>query len=144
MPRATPSPASVDADGLLRLWQSSFYQSIAFALIVAIAATQLELAGLHPEWQPYTLGLVLVSLLPSIPLLLRYREEIQSGRGRPTEARLRELRSRMLWGMVVADLPAFAGLLHYVMTGQFVVLAILLVASSALIYLYKPPAGMAA
>lgn len=144
MARAAQPPTGSVTVGLLQLWQSFFYQSIAFALIVAIAATQLELAGLHPEWQPYTLGLVLVSLLPSIPLLLRSRELVQSDAVRRNEARLRELRTLMFWGMTVADLPAFAGLLHYVMTGQFVVLALLLGGSSTLIYLYKPPVGLRA
>lgn len=140
MPRVTHPPETVTADGLVRLWQSFFFQSIAFALIVVIAATQLDIAGLYPEWEPYTLALALASLLPSIPLLMRYRDLSQPDGSRRTEARLRDLRTRMVWGMTVADLPAFAGLLHYVTTGQFVTLVLLLAASSVLIYLYKPPA----
>lgn len=104
MARVTHPPGPAAGDGLLRLWQSFFHQSIAFALIVAIAATQLELAGLHPEWQPYTLALALASLLPSIPLLLRYRELSQAGGAKRGEADLRELRRRLLRGMTVADL----------------------------------------
>jgi len=137
MARVTPPPQAASTDAL-RLWQSFFYQSIAFALIVVIASTQLEIAGLYPEWEPYTLAIALASLLPSVPLLMRYRELSQDGAPRRGDEHPRELRSRMFWGMTVADLPAFAGLLHYVVTGQFVTLVLLLVASSALVYLYKP------
>jgi hypothetical protein len=143
MPRITHLPRSAVTDALLRLWQSFFYQSIAFALIVVVASMQLEIAGLYPEWEPYTLAIALASLLPSVPLLLRYRELSQPGTSRANDERLRELRSRMVWGMTVADLPAFAGLFHYVMTGQFVTLVLLLVASSGLVYLYKPATAAA-
>lgn len=137
MARVTHPPGSA-ADGLVRLWQSFLFQSIAFALVVVIAAMQLDIAGLYPEWEPYTLALALASLLPSVPLLMRYRELSRPGAQREAGAPLRDLRTRLAWSMTVADLPAFAGLLHYVATGQFVTLVLLLAASAVTIYLYKP------
>ena len=52
--------------------------------------------------------------------------------------RLQQLRERMTLGMAVADLPAIAGVLYYVATGNGLVLLLLLASTCLLVYLYKP------
>ncbi len=135
---AAPSTATPEA--LFKLWQGFLYQSVAFAAVVLLGTLYLEFEPARPEWQPYVLLLSIAALAAGIVLLQRHRNWLQQVR-RDQPDRLQKLRERMALGMAVADLPAIAGVLYYVATGNgFALLLLLLAGTCLLVYLYKPNA----
>lgn len=68
----------------------------------------------------YIFGFGLISGVPSIPLLRRFREldrDTPSSRRREPEF-IALMRTRMLTGVAVAELPAFMGPVYAIFTGQ--------------------------
>lgn len=129
--------SAVTPEALIKLWQGFLYQSVAFAAAVLLGTLYLEFEPARPEWQPYVLGLSIAALAAAIMLLQRHRGWLRQAR-REQPDRMQQLRERMTLGMAVADLPAIAGVLYYVATGNGFALMLLLASTCLLVYLYKP------
>ena len=88
----------------------------------------------------YIFGFGLISAVPAIPLLLRFRELDRN----PASSRRREpefivvLRTRFLIGTAVAEVPAMMGLIHAMFTGQTMAALVLCLLSIVLVYCYRP------
>ena len=137
MSETQAASSAVTPEALFKLWQGFLYQSVAFAAAVLLGTLYLEFEPARPEWQPYVLGLSIAALAAAIMLLQRHRGWLQQPR-RDQPDRLQQLRERMTLGMAVADLPAIAGVLYHVATGNGLVLLLLLASTCLLVYLYKP------
>ncbi len=137
----TKAPVPLTTELLYRTWQAFFYQSIGFTVILLVGAEMLAFGGQRPEWEMYTMAVGAVSLMPSFVLLPRYRDLTGQLRGPRREDRtvLEQVRSKMMTGMVIGDLPAFAGFLHYVFTADVGLMFIFCVASNIVIFFYRPP-----
>jgi hypothetical protein len=142
MPTSESKPsAPLTAELLYRSWQAFFYQSIGFTVILLVASEMFAFGGQRPEWEMYSMIAGAVSLMPSFVLLPRYRDlaaPLTKAR-RDEQALLEQVRGKMMMGMVIGDLPAFAGFLHYVFTGDVGLMFIFCVASNIVIFVYKPP-----
>ncbi len=139
MSETQAASSAVTPEALFKLWQSFLYQSVAFAAAVLLGTLYLEFEPARPEWQPYVLVLSIAALAAAIMLLQRHRGWLQQAR-REQPDRLQQLRERMTLGMAVADLPAIAGVLYYVATGNGFALMLPLASTCLLVYLYKPNA----
>jgi len=125
---------------LLRLWAGFFIQSIIFVVVVVVAMVFIvKTAVAAPEWGKYSLIAAGLSFLPSIPVLRAYRALFATSRGALDDARRASIRRLMLAGLVVADLPAIAGVVHYVLTGELFVMLGFCVVTCVIVYLYRPP-----
>ena len=133
------APSAVTPEALFKLWQGFLYQSVAFAVVVLLGTLYLEFEPARPEWQPYVLVLSIAALAAGMLLLQRHRGWLRQVR-RDQPDRLQQLRERMTLGMAVADLPAIAGVLYYIATGNGFALMLLLGSTCLLVYLYKPNA----
>lgn len=134
-------PTPLTPELLFRTWQAFFYQSIGFTVILLAGAEMLAFGGYRPEWEMYTMTVGAVSLIPSFILLPRYRDlagQLATAR-RGDSAFLEQLRGKMMMGMVIGDLPAFAGFVHYVFTADAGLMFIFCAASNIVIFFYKPP-----
>jgi len=131
------APSAVTPEAIFKLWQGFLYQSVAFAAAVLLGTLYLEFEPARPEWQPYVLVLAIAALAAGMLLLQRHRGWLRQVR-RDQPDRLQQLRERMALGMAVADLPAIAGVLYYVATGNGFALMLLLASTCLLVYLYKP------
>ena len=137
MSEAEAASSAVTPEALFKLWQGFLYQSVAFAAAVLLGTFYLEFEPARPEWQPYVLALSIAALAAGILLLQRHRGWLRQAR-REQPDRMQQLRERMTLGMAVADLPAIAGVLYYVATGNGFALMLLLASTCLLVYLYKP------
>ena len=133
--------APLTAELLYRTWQAFFYQSIGFTVILLLGAEMFAFGGQRPEWEVYTMGIGAASLMPSFLLLPRFRDLAVQLRGtqRNDPAVLEAIRKKLMTGMVIGDLPAFAGFLHYVFTADTGLMFIFCAASNIVIFFYKPP-----
>lgn len=135
-----PGNGPLTPEALHQLWLGFFYQSLGFVAVLLILVNTAEFGGYRPEWGAYALGLGLLSALPAIVLLTRYRSLLRdtppSRRREP--GHLRRLRQSMVLGIALADLPAMMGFIHYVVAAQIMTMIALCLATSLLIYLYKP------
>jgi len=134
-------PVTLTPDLLFRTWQAFFYQSIGFTVILLAGAEFLSFGGYRPEWAMYTMIAGALSLMPSFYYLPRYRDLLGGMRGaqRSDPAYLEQVRRRMTVGMVIGDLPAFAGFVHYVFTADAGLMFIFCAASNIVIFFHKPP-----
>lgn len=137
MSETQAASSAVTPEVLVKLWQGFLYQSVAFAAAVLFGTLYLEFEPARPEWQPYVLVLAIAALAAGMLLLQRHRGWLRQVR-RDQPDRLQQLRERMTLGMAVADLPAIAGVLYYIATGNGFALMLLLASTCLLVYLYKP------
>ncbi len=144
MIEADVSPTE-DAEALIeahRVWLLSW----AYSLVIPVIMVGMHLfAGLHPALPAigsYSLLAGIVLIVPSIPLLWRFRRMNRSiaSQGASTAASAGTLRRQMMIGITVADFPALAGILHYFLTHNIVEGAALCVVTVIVIYLYRPAA----
>jgi len=132
--------ANPDNSNLLRLWTGFFVQSMIFVVVLVVAMVYfVKTSAIATEWGKYSLTVAGLSFVPSIPLLLRYKEYFAASRG-PLEPQQRQaIRRLMVIGMMVADLPAVAGVVHFVLTGELAVMGGFCVVTCVIVYLYRPP-----
>ncbi len=132
--------ASPENSNLLRLWTGFFAQSIIFVVVLVVAVVYfVKVSVISPEWGKYSLIAAGLSFLPSIPLLRRYKGFFAASRGALDEPTRAAIRRQMVIGLMVADLPAVAGVLHYAFTGELTVMIGFCVVTCVIVYLYRPP-----
>lgn len=145
-PSQPPSPGSPAAarQNLLRVWLVFQMQSVAFVVVLIVVALTMELGGHAPQWGGYVLAAAALAIAPSFVLLRRYREaESRRHRGDAAAevATLQALQQKLVMGLAVADLPAILGFVHFVLTGDVTGLAAFGLATTVLVYLYRPAPG---
>jgi O-antigen/teichoic acid export membrane protein len=125
---------------LYRLWKLFFLQSMVFVVVLVLAVVYfVKTSAIATQWGKYSLIAAGLSFLPSLPLLGRYREMFTASRGVLNEAASAAIRRLLMLGMMVADLPAIAGVVHYVMTGELAVMGGFCVVTCVIVYFYRPP-----
>jgi F0F1-type ATP synthase assembly protein I len=135
----TPQPPAVP---LQKLWLAAFYQAIAFLAALVVIVNYSEFGGYQPEWGIYSLWGGMLLILPPAFLQARFRQLLQdtppSRRNSPEHHK--QLQQALMLGVTLSDLPALAGFVHYVLTAEFLVMALYCAASIVLVYMFKPPA----
>lgn len=125
---------------LLRLWAGFFMQSMVFVVALVVAMVFfVKTPAIATEWGKYSLIVAGLSFVPSIPLWRRYREYFAASRGVLDDATRAAIRRQMVIGMMVADLPAIAGVTHFVLTGELAVMGGFCIVTCVIVYLYRPP-----
>jgi hypothetical protein len=134
--REPPSP-----EALRKIWLGFLYQSIAFLVVLVLVINYVEFSAFRPAWGTYSFGLGILSVLPSIPLLMRFRRlKLGSTLARRSDPdHLKALRQSLVLGVALADLPALMGIIHFFLTADLFQLVLLCLTTVVLIYLYKPP-----
>lgn len=132
--------ATPENSNLLRLWTGFFVQSVIFVIVLVVAMVFfVKTSAVATEWGKYSLIVAGLSFVPSVPLWRRYREYFAASRGALDDATRAAIRRQMVIGMMVADLPAIAGVTHFVLTGELVVMVGFSVVTCVIVYLYRPP-----
>ncbi|MEK6771474.1 MAG: hypothetical protein AABY62_07540 [Pseudomonadota bacterium] len=132
--------ATPDNSNLLRLWTGFFVQSMIFVIVLVVAMVYfVKTSAIATEWGRYSLIVAGLSFVPSIPLLLRYKEFFATSRGKLEAGQRQSIRRLMVIGMMVADLPAIAGVVHFVLTGELAVMGGFSIVTCVIVYLYRPP-----
>lgn len=137
-----PGHEQLSPENLRKIWLGFFYQSIAFVVVLVLAINYAEFSAFRREWGAYSFGLGILSVLPSIPFLIRFRRLKQGAiMARKNDLdHLKVLRQSMVVGVALADLPALMGFVHYFITANLGQMILLCLTTVFLIYLYKPPA----
>ena len=132
--------ATPENSNLLRLWTGFFVQSMIFVVVLVVAMVFfVKTSAVATEWGKYSLIVAGLSFVPSIPLWRRYKEYFAASRGVLDDATRAAIRRQMVIGMMVADLPAIAGVTHFVLTGELAVMGGFCVVTCVIVYLYRPP-----
>jgi hypothetical protein len=133
-----PSPGSPPIRILELLWWS--FMACAIVVPVLVALTIHPNPAAAPTWAEaaFTGG-----LLASLPVWLVKRHFDQRLRtpaftALPEQERLRRFQVAMFVGLAVAELPLYAGLAHYILTGQAIGMTILTLISLSLMLLFHP------
>lgn len=125
----------------LRSLELLWWAFLAGALIIPVAVGfALEPAGNPPPWAE---ALFLGGLAASLPawLVKRHFDERMGQpafRALPEAERLRAVQLAMLLGLAAAELPMYAGIGHYLVSGQVIGVTILTLISLALMLLFHP------
>ena len=115
-------------------------QSMVFVVVLVVAMVFfVKTSAIATEWGKYSLIVAGLSFVPSIPLWRRYREYFAASRGVLDDATRAAIRRQMVIGMMVADLPAIAGVTHFILTGEMAVMGGFCVVTCVIVYLYRPP-----
>jgi hypothetical protein len=104
----------------------------------------LDRAPFAPAWRDAMLLVTGLSVLPSILLLRRWRDQLAVRHDRSDVERFRQLQTSLTLGLAAADLPALAGFLHHLATGELLVLVGGCIATIVIMYLYRPVTGLRA
>ena len=132
--------ATPENSNLLRLWTGFFVQSMIFVVVLVVAMVFfVKTSAVATEWGKYSLIVAGLSFVPSIPLWRRYKEYFAASRGVLDDATRAAIRRQMVIGMMVADLPAIAGVTHFILTGEMAVMGGFCVVTCVIVYLYRPP-----
>ena len=132
--------ATPENSNLLRLWTGFFVQSMIFVVVLVVAMVFfVKTSAVATEWGKYSLIVAGLSFVPSVPLWRRYKEYFAASRGVLDDATRAAIRRQMVIGMMVADLPAIAGVTHFVLTGELAVMGGFCVVTCVIVYLYRPP-----
>ncbi len=132
--------ATPENSNLLRLWTGFFIQSVIFVVVLVVAMVFfVKTSAVATEWGKYSLIVAGLSFVPSIPLWRRYKDYFLASRGVLDDATRAAIRRQMVIGMMVADLPAIAGVTHFVLTGELAVMIGFCVVTCVIVYLYRPP-----
>lgn len=124
------------------LWLTLFTSSLVFCVALVGIAFMLDREPFAPHWRDATLLATGLSVLPSLLLQRRWRERLAARRpGAETPA---ALHASLTLGLAVADLPAIAGFVHYLATGELFVLVAGCVATVVIMYRYRPVTGLRA
>lgn len=110
--------------------------------IVGILVTPLFVIWSEPAWVQYAylqsliLGAGVISAAPAIYFIAKFKALVAASNG--SEDSLFDINQALsLWGMTTF-VPCLLGVLHYMVTGTYVVLAALTALSAVLTLLFKP------